>query len=49
MSLILMEKVGDTGIISSLCVRQPDILSLCDLDIREIEFRMSSLEFGKSL
>jgi hypothetical protein len=48
-SLVLMEEIGDTGIISSLRVRQPDVLPLCDLNIREIELRMGSLEFGKSL
>jgi len=51
MSLVLMEDIGDTGIISALCVRQPDVtvLPLCDLNIREIELRMGSLEFSKSL
>ena len=50
MSLVLREEIGDTGIIS-LCLRQPNVtvLSLCDLNIGEIELRMGSLEFSKSL
>lgn len=49
MSLVPMEEVGDTGITSSLRVGRPNVLHLCDLNVREIELRMSSLELGKSL
>lgn len=49
MSLVPMEEVGDTGIISSLRVGRRSVLHLCDLNVREIELRMSSLELGKSL
>ena len=48
MSLVPMEEVGDTDIIS-LRVGRPDVLHSCDLNLREIELRMGSLEFGKSL
>jgi len=49
MSLVPMEEVGDTGIISSLRVGRLDVLHLCDLNVREIKLRVGSLELGKSL